>query len=350
MLRQTLSTAMVLAALVASPLPGQDLGPARDTIVPSSVTLRVAGKTVEVIGLRRWTIAMLQDSMAKYAPGEALTSHACAAILRYKLGFADAAAVSYAPWPGDSVERVVVSVVEPQDSARVRYRAASFDSTTPHRPWAEAIAIVARHPVAIHAAVEMYDAWRRAPQTSVPAWAARDSTSVREYVRFLAAHAAVADYRTAQRLLLTSRDYRTRIVAATVLGNFLDRDPAVHTLLLAVIERDGVVRDIAGQVLSTLLRARRRPVRWTPAASTVHAILDGTNLFSLRPVMELLVATSAGPADAPGFLHGGGAMLLAYLGARQPDLNTTARRLLITLRGRDLGPDPARWREWIATL
>ncbi|HEY8176041.1 MAG TPA: hypothetical protein VIF32_10130, partial [Gemmatimonadaceae bacterium] len=76
-------------------------------------------KSVEVIGLERWTIAMIQDSMAKYAPGESLASHACAAVLRYKLGFADASATNYLfVTPADTTEQMLVAVVEPQDSAR----------------------------------------------------------------------------------------------------------------------------------------------------------------------------------------------------------------------------------------
>ena len=54
------------------------------------------GGTVEMLGLRRWTIGMLQDSLAKYAPADSLQSHACAATLRYTLHFADAASTT---WP-----------------------------------------------------------------------------------------------------------------------------------------------------------------------------------------------------------------------------------------------------------
>lgn len=52
--------------------------------------LHVQGKTVEVVGLNRWTPAMIQDSMSLYAPGQSLLSHGCAAVLRYKLHFAQA--------------------------------------------------------------------------------------------------------------------------------------------------------------------------------------------------------------------------------------------------------------------
>ena len=66
------------------------------------------GRVVEVLGLRRWTLAMLQDSLARYAPGERLERHSCAAALRYRLGFADAAATEVFGSP-DGPSRIVVS-------------------------------------------------------------------------------------------------------------------------------------------------------------------------------------------------------------------------------------------------
>ena len=90
--------------------------------------LETPAARLELIGLKRWTLGMIQDSLARYAPGESLASHACAAILRQKLGFADAAAQYYSPSPGSTKGYWAVPVVEPQDSARVRYRELPRDS------------------------------------------------------------------------------------------------------------------------------------------------------------------------------------------------------------------------------
>jgi len=77
--------------------------------------LNVANKQVEVLGLRRWTLVMIQDSLDKYAPGENLASHACAAVLRYKLGFADAASHTFVDQSmKDSVGRPLQRVVRPR--------------------------------------------------------------------------------------------------------------------------------------------------------------------------------------------------------------------------------------------
>src|SRR3954466_7778316 len=49
-------------------------------------------RAVEIIGLRWWTVDMLQDSLGKYSPGVTLDSANIVAILRSQLHFADAAA------------------------------------------------------------------------------------------------------------------------------------------------------------------------------------------------------------------------------------------------------------------
>src|SRR5690606_34432718 len=57
-----------------------------------------------------------------YSPGDSLHSAGCAATLRYGLGFAEASVFTMPAGAGDSTDRVVVTIVEPQDSARVRHR------------------------------------------------------------------------------------------------------------------------------------------------------------------------------------------------------------------------------------
>ena len=94
----------------------------------------------------------------------------------------------------------------------------------------------------------------------------------------------------------------------------------------------------------------RRPVDWTPVASTIHAILDGTALMTLPQVAGALAGTGASPRDAKAFLAAGGDMLVAHLESANTDLSEPAHRLLVALRGSDLGTDIEPWRAWIRTL
>lgn len=81
---------------------------------------------VEVMGLNRWTIPMLRDSIRHYVPGQDLHDAACMATLREKLGFADALVMHYVNSPQS--EFLLIKVVEPQDRARVQWRPVPADS------------------------------------------------------------------------------------------------------------------------------------------------------------------------------------------------------------------------------
>src|ERR1041384_4843411 len=77
--------AMVLAAC------SKDAPPPSTDVQPLARVELDSNRTVEIIGLRRWTADMVRDSLKKYAPDEGLDSDAAAANLRNLLGFADAA-------------------------------------------------------------------------------------------------------------------------------------------------------------------------------------------------------------------------------------------------------------------
>lgn len=70
---------------------------------------------VEFIGLQRWEAQELFDAIQDIAPD--LPFHACAALMKRELGFADAAAMRYR-WESDDWYTVVIGL---EDSTRVRY-------------------------------------------------------------------------------------------------------------------------------------------------------------------------------------------------------------------------------------
>jgi hypothetical protein len=311
--------------------------------------LTLPGKTVEVVGLKRWTIAMIEDSMAKYAPGESLTSHACAAVLRYKLGFADASATTYMGFPpGDTIQRIVVALIEPQDSGRVRHRVMPMDTTKPYKPWAIAVGIVDSAPGVAMEAMRAYV--RPSPERAqVPEWMRGDSTRFRRYQRFLASRRTTGDYRTALRILAQDPNYQNRVVAVSILANFVTRDSALYALIDALMESDGMAKDAAATLLEAFGNYAPRSVDWKPKAASLHAMLNG-NVSTLPVLMSLLVQTGADSTLAKPLLANGGESVLAFVGAEHPGPRGTARRLLVALAGRDLGPEPTAWSAWIRGL
>jgi hypothetical protein len=290
---------------------------------------------------------MIQDSLRKYADGVGLDSHACAAALRYKLGFADASSTGYGVWRGDSLESIFVAVVEPADSARVHYRAAPMDTTVSRPEWAAIANLVDRHMGELIFVLDENSRKTRAHRV-VPR--GLDSTAVAEIAVFLKVHASTVDERVARRVVLDDSNDRTRVVAAAVLAHFTSSDSTLATLVKAMLESDGRVKQVAEHILLNLAQDEPRPVDWRNASDDLRAILDGTSLFVAHTTMDLLVATHVQPSLAAPLLRNGGRTLLDFLGAQHPWPRQSAYQLLVALSGRDFGYDVGRWRQWIAQL
>jgi hypothetical protein len=313
-------------------------------------TIRLPGKTIEVVGLERWTVQMIQDSLNRYSPGDSLQSHACAAILRYKLHFADAAAQYLPGSPPDTGMYVFVSVVEPQDSARVHYRTVDLrpDTATITAEWRTGTDLVRHHPMGFQIGLQIY--LTPTAERRVPAWAEEDSSGVRLMWSYLDAHQRPSDAAAARRTLRDDANMLDRMAAAAVLINFAADDSTWWALSDVLLESEGYVKATAAQVLATLAGYRPRPVDWLPAAPTVHALLDGTDLFALPTMMTVLTRTGANPRLARALLGGGGHAVLAYAGAVLRSARVNALGLLAALRGADLGGDIGDWRAWIHSL
>lgn len=310
----------------------------------AQVVVQEPGHTVEVVGLRTWTLEMLQDSLDTHAPGMSLASHACAAVLRYELGFADA---SFTMHNRNGVRHAIIAVVEPQDSARVHYRAVEMDTLGARPEWRIPIEILRTDPMAFQHALNAYS------PNSAGQWPLRgtaDSPAARAVLEFLREQDDDADLQIALATLRSDPNFHNRMVAAAVLSNFADRDEAWRALMEALRETDGPVKGIASNVLGEFAQSAPRPVDWEPSTSTIHALLDGTSLFSTRTVFRVLRATAGEPRWAAPFLADGGTMLLAYLQSTYVPVRDNAHGLLVALSGRDLGYDAEAWRAWIGTL
>ena len=86
---------------------------------------------VEFIGLQQWEAQELFDAIQGLAPD--LPFHACAALMKRELGFADAAAMRYR-WESDDWYTVVVGL---EDSTRVRYSPTGSETVDLPETWQE---------------------------------------------------------------------------------------------------------------------------------------------------------------------------------------------------------------------
>ena len=300
---------------------------------------------VEVLGLRRWTVPMIQDSLARYAPHDSLTSHACAAILRMKLKFADAAA-SYFGRDRNGRELIVVAVVEPQDSALVRYRTRAPDSLPDIAQYAAAIAAFRNHNQDFQHFIQSPAFLTHSTRGATNA----DWTPMESVRRLLLSEHSVRGQRRAIKVLSRDRNPRNRVMALAVLSSFPHRNSTWFTLADELRDPDGMVSATASQLLTTLARYSPRTVDWSPALDGLEAVLAGTNLFAQLPLMEVLTRTKVAPGLAPRLLRTSGPFILVRLRASHEAGSDLARGLLEQLSGKHYGQDLAAWTQWIASV
>jgi hypothetical protein len=339
--------------------------PAPD-VQPMAVVELDSNRTVEIIGLRRWTPEMVRDSLAKYAPDEGLDSDAAAANLRNFLGFADAAtSIHTVVFDQDDRTTVTLAVREPTDSARVHYAEQELDTLPRRAEWtdlARALNDSTGRMLQIVSAARLEGFSRLVVDSTVRGRTVahregyafespNDSVAAMPILAMLDAKRTPADFDAAVQTIESSTSSPDRAIAALILSGFPDRDGAWRALLKAAIGREqGRDAFIAQHALVSMSDRAARPVDWSPMVEVIRNVLDGTALAALAPLAKALAATGASPAQAPGYLANGGEMLTAYVESDNPDIRDSAHDLLTKLRGQDLGFEPGPWREWIRTL
>ncbi|HVS60532.1 MAG TPA: hypothetical protein VHE82_07560 [Gemmatimonadaceae bacterium] len=308
--------------------------------------LETPNARVEVLGLKRWTVPMIQDSLARYAPQDSLTSHACAAVLRMKLKFADAAA-SYFGRDGAGRELIVVAVVEPQDSALVRYRTPGPDSLPDIAQYAAAIAVFRNHNQDFQHFIQ--------DSAFLVAHSAPRATDARRNLlepvrRLLLSEHGVDGQRRATQVLARDRNPYNRVMALLVLSGFPKTNTTWLTLADELRDPHGMVSGTASQLITTLARYSPRIVDWSSALDGLEAVMAGTNLFAQAPLIEVLTRTKVAPGLARPLLLAGAPLLLARLRASPQAGRDLARALLEQLSGEHYGQDLAAWTQWVASV
>jgi len=316
-------------------------------VLPAQVVQTPEGP-VEFIGLERWSIPMIRDSMAVHAPGEPLGQ--CAAVLR-QLGFVSAAALSQGP---DGQRRTIVTVVEPQRADRIRLRLPSGDSLPNHAEWQPGIDIYSGHNRAFQSAVQLRGVRLQddsAALGQIMQLVGDRAPQVQEFWAFLEDRGGRSDLEKAVHTVATDRNGTNAAVAAAILTNFPDEAEAWWALINAHRDSREHVAATASQAMRGLLMAGPREIDWTPAATALRGLLDGTNVFVIEGVLSTLASTKITPELAPVLLRDGGAdLVLARLRATDERTRATAHAFLVQISGTDHGDDAAAWAAWIESL
>lgn len=309
---------------------------------------------VEVLGLRRWTLSMLRDSVRRYVPGQELHDAACMVTLRDSLHFADASVTWFILTPPGSKTRSVLSikVIEPDQAWRVQWNPRPGDDFTSLIPdYAPVVLPITDSGGAVWPG--RFQFWLQFPdsgarQAALTRAPATDRLDGERLFAFLAARQGTEDRRRAMRALRGDGFWVNRMVAAAVLSNFAANDSTWWSLVRALRDPHEAVRVAALEGLSSM---PSRSVDWRPVASDLRVLVGGTNLLAMDEVFHLLGRTNISADLAPALLRGNAEWVLEHLGSRTPTAPERAHRLLVQLnRGKDLGRPPAAWAAWAAAL
>ena len=279
---------------------------------------------VEFVGLQRWEAQELFDAIQDLAPD--LPFHACAALMKQNLGFAEAAAMRYRMDQSDDWYTVVSGV---EDSTRIKYRPTGGESVVLPESWQELLTAIGDDYYTLAVVARDFPLRGYLSNPDSPQQIAERMGADPEFVERLWNLAdrldGEEDRRLAHAVLASDSSSSARAVATLVLGNFMDDDGSWHALVGSVIDPHPhhVVNTVARSMLEGMhegmlmgqMARQRDPVDWSRARSPLSAIFGGTNLPAFNTILQVLVVTAIEPQLAQQLARESPDLLLAYAGA-----------------------------------
>lgn len=321
---------------------------------PGQVVIETENGPLEIIGLDRWSVQALEDSIAHYAPGESIRSHACAAVLKDQLHFASAALQVKVAADGSRV--TLLTVVEPHNAQKATRRTIDAPHRAPLWPaLREAAAGAAGFDFTpLTQALQFYEVAEALGVDSAQAFLTphlgrREAPRVFATLRAARSQDGPQDLEAALATLGGDGDRENRALAAAVLANFPESDAAWHALVAGLRDENPGVAAIAQHALNTLRATAPRRIDWRPAVSDLVPLLAGANAWAFADLLSTLVATEIDPALASNLLAGNWRLALSHARAQHAGARDPAAALLQRMSGlRDAGPDA--WQAWAETL
>jgi hypothetical protein len=314
-----------------------------------SQVIEAPNADVEFIGLRKWSAQNLYDDIVAANPDKPF--HACAVYLKDALGFADAS-VTISISQGRMY--ILVIVVEPQFASRIHYNTPPKDARPSITRWSNLLELYISHPNEYSLALQLAGYHFGMPDYDISkagfSFEEETVSIITKIWQSLELLNTPEDEALALETIKNDANYRNRVAALSVLGNFLSHDSAWHAILTSFCDSDARVSSSATAILAGYAQVQKKAVDWSPAVATIRALLDGTNLFAFVPTIKILTATGVSPKLAAPLLKKGGDLLVDFLRAHRQSEKNLAHDLLVQLARRDFGYDSAKWSAWIAAL
>lgn len=299
---------------------------------------------VEFIGLEQWELNDLTDTLRTISPDRDLS--ACAADLRYRLGFPAASAIGYLR---DGAIYTVITVIEPQNKDRIKYISSPSDTLPVSPHWELAIQIMEDDLQSFNHALYSYAhvlaEGKESARSSLSDWV--DKENVEAMWDFLQDHNSPEDHEVALWTLKSDGNFINRIVAIAILANFSEYDLTWWTLANSLRDPADRVSGAATTVIGAMARADPKSVNWEPAFSSLQYLMQGTNLFAYNTVLSILPKTGITRKLATQLLNDDSkSLLLAYLEAENEQVQKYGQSYLSVFLDDNQEKEP----DWIETL
>jgi hypothetical protein len=289
------------------------------------------GNTIEFIGLKKWTVKQLQDSVRKHDPKGKLGF--CAAILKHNLKFCDVSVIDY--YRNDTTDDEVITVIEPQDSLLVKRNALFegadtlqyewYDFSDKYRKYSSETALAQRTRLLTDdsARIELEKVVKRVRTI--------DNVIFHEIRTLLRTNPV--NIKNLSQITYTSWDPYSRGVAILAMAGLPDNDTCLASIVHGLLDIAPSSVVPAKTSLLFVLKYRKNQIHLPPLYNDLRRLVNGTNLLAYSEVMKLI---SLGKPTEKDFreifmTEHSRRLLLAHLRAMTPLARKFATELISTV-------------------
>jgi hypothetical protein len=244
------------------------------------------GNTIEFLGLKKWTVKQLQDSVRKHDSRGKLGF--CAATLKSNLKFCDASVIFF------SKDSLIITVIEPQDSLLVKRNAYfagdapltrewdTFQETFASKVFEKGLATETQFNTDDSATSAMREFIKEAPS-----FVKFDSVAFQNIRTALRKNPVPVEQLA--KVIRYSWDAYSRGVAALAMTKFPDNDTCLQSVLYAMNDIGASTTTVnAVEYFSIMLRHRTREIALAPLYNELRPLVNGSNLFAYHDILKLI--------------------------------------------------------------
>lgn len=295
------------------------------------------GATIEYIGMQNWTAEEIQDSLKSLAPNRPV--HACMAVLKQNLGFAESMVMSY--FSGDIKSLyTVVTVVE--DDHNLSYLPIPQNEKTTIEKWTGELDLDnRRNQNLLSNGLQFLEkvndslilSTDRINKSSF--YSEEDSKFLVEFYNHIKDQNSEKDRALAHETIQNDGNVLNRILASVILLNFDGNKEEKYMMLDQMRSKDSQISRFSATVLNIMTKDSSK-VDWSGATESIQALIAGTNLHNLGTTLEILTRTKISSSLADQILSDNTFLLKERLKVKHEETRKETLAFTSQISGKDI--------------